>query len=411
MITMRPAISLIAFLCATTAVLAQEARWRSTLGPVERSGHYLVLLSPEVVGRSQPSLNDIRIMAPDSTLVPTLLRTETAHLSEAQAVAFTVLRNEQVGNYTVVEFEVPAGTLMDGLELGIRNAEVRKSARITGSDDRQHWFMVKDEGLALSGSGPARSLRWLDLPLSDHRYYRIALNDSLTAPVQVLSVGHTVQARSEGRYVSAGAIRWDRREEKGRTVLRIYGDHPLLIDRIQYATADTTPFIRQARMYTQRSEWRTEKRRRKVLETRHEDFGGRTLASYQRRVLEGPGVAVDTLFMVVENGDDRPISITDLEVLQLERSMHVRLEGGTTYALATGDPFATAPRFDIAHFRDSLPTPIDTLRLQALVAISPSSDAPQPFDLSGIWLWVAILVIGGGAAFGAVRVLRKAPGE
>jgi hypothetical protein len=35
----------------------------------------------------------------------------------------------------------------------------------------------------------------MDLPLSDHRYYRIELNDSLTAPVQVLGVGHTVQAR------------------------------------------------------------------------------------------------------------------------------------------------------------------------------------------------------------------------
>lgn len=406
---MRPAISLIAFLLAATAVLAQEAAWRSTIGPVERSGHYLVLLSPEVVGRSQPSLNDIRIMAPDSTLLPTLMRTETARLSEAQGVSFTVLRNEQIGKRTVVEFEVPAGTLMDGLELGIRNAEVRKTARITGSDDREHWFMVKDEGLSFTGSGPARSLRWLDLPLSDHRYYRIALNDSLTAPVQVLSVGHTVQARSEGRYVSAGNVHWDRSEEKGRTVLRIYGDHPLLIDRILYATADTTPFIRQARMYTQRSEWRTEKRRRKALVTRREDFGGHTLASYQRRVLDGPGLAVDTLYLVVENGDDRPLSITNLEALQLERCMHVRLEAGVRYILTTGDQLAVAPRFDIAHFRDSLPTPIDTLRIGALLPISPASDTPPPFDLSSIWLWVAILVIGGGAAYGAVRVLRKAP--
>jgi len=411
MIAMRLSISLIAILFAAMAVLAQDARWHSTIGPVERSGHYVILLSPEVVGRSQPSLNDVRILTPDSALVPTLMRTETARMNDATAVSFTVLRNDAVGKQTIVEFEVPAGTLMDGLELGIRNAEVRKTARITGSDDRENWFMVKDEGLALSGTGPARSLRWLDLPLSDHRYYRIALNDSLTAPVQVLSVGHTVQARTEGRYVSAGNIRWDRNEEKGRSVFRIYADHPLLIDRIQYTTADTTPYMRQARLYTQRSEWRTERRRRKVLDTRREDFGSRTLASYQRRVLEGPRVAVDTLYLVVENGDDRPLAITGLETLQLERSMHVRLESGVTYSLTTGDPLATTPRFDIGHFRDSLPLPIDTLRLQGLEAIAPSTVGPKPFDLSSIWLWVAILVIGGGAAFGAVRVLRKTTSE
>src|SRR6186713_54850 len=202
--------SLFLALVGMLSASAQHPHWHTTIGPVARTGQHLVLLPPEVVGRSQTSLHDIRILASDSTLVPYLARTEAPHMSEVRAVPFTMLRNERVGNRTVVEFEVPTGTLMDGFELGIRNAQVSKSARITGSDDRAHWFMVKDEGLALSGGGPARGLRWLDLPLSDHRYYRIELNDSLTAPVQVLGVGHTVHARSEGRYVSAGTVRWDR---------------------------------------------------------------------------------------------------------------------------------------------------------------------------------------------------------
>ena len=65
--------------CALTAALsasAQHPHWRTTIGPVERNGHHLILLSPEVVARSQASLNDIRLLAPDSTLVPYLTRTE-----------------------------------------------------------------------------------------------------------------------------------------------------------------------------------------------------------------------------------------------------------------------------------------------------------------------------------------------
>jgi hypothetical protein len=136
---------------------AQQPQWSTTLGPVQRSGHHLIVLSPEVVACSQASLNDMRLLAPDSTFVPYLTRTEAERVSEARAVPYSILRNERVGKRTVVEFEVPAGTLMDGFELGIRNAQVNKSARITGSDDRTHWFMVKDEGLALgSGDGAAR---------------------------------------------------------------------------------------------------------------------------------------------------------------------------------------------------------------------------------------------------------------
>ena len=389
---------------------AQQPEWSTTLGPVQRSGHHLIVLSPEVVACSQPSLHDLRILAPDSSLVPYIARTEAAQLSEAHDVPYTILRNEREGQRTVVEFEVPAGTLMEGFELGIRNAQVSKSARITGSDDRSHWFMVKDQSLSLGGDGAARTLRWMDLPLSDHRYYRIELNDSLTAPVQVLGVGHSVQARSEGRYVSAGALRWDRREEKGRTVLRLYGDHPLLIDRIHFTTADTMPFRRRAELSTVHRRWETVRRKRKELRTHRESFGTSTLASYQRAVIEGPHVAVDTLYLEVENGDDRPLGISALEVLQLERSLIAPLSAGLTYTLSTGDPQASAPQFDIAHFRDSLPAPLDTLSIGPLVARPSEAPADAPFDLDSLWLWVAMAVVGGAAAWGAVRVLRSPGG-
>ncbi|MBL0036316.1 MAG: hypothetical protein IPP26_11305 [Flavobacteriales bacterium] len=94
-------------------------------------------------------------------------------------------------------------------------------------------------------------------------------------------------------------------------------------------------------------------------------------------------------------------------MLQLQRSLIAPLTAGITYALTTGDPQANAPHFDIAHFRDSLPAPIDTLTLAALSAIPTPVSAEKPFDPSTLWLWIAILVVGGLSAFGAVRALRK----
>ena len=398
----------IALLWAVSA-LAQHAQWSTTLPPIEQSGLHAIRLSPEVVGRSRPGLQDIRLMASDSTLVPFLIRTEAESIGEARAVPFTVLRNERVGRRTVVEFEVPAGTLVDGIELGIRNAQVDKSARITGSDDRLHWYMVKDQGLTLSGNASARSLRWLDLPLSDHRYYRIELNDSLTPPVQVLSVGHSIQARSEGHYVSAGKVRWDRHEEDGHTLFRIYGEHPLVIDRVHYTTSDTMPYRRLAELYTMRSEWRTERRQRKVLHRWREDLGTGTLASYQRSMLQGPGTAVDTLFIEVRNGDDRPLVITALEVLQRERMLVAPLGAGETYTLTTGDANARSPEFDMAFFGDSLPPAVATLDLPSLDPVVVSMPADKPFDLSMAWVWIAMVIVGGLSAIAAIKALRQGP--
>jgi len=397
--------SLVAPLLLGTLLHAQRPAWRSSLGPVERSGLYAVRLSPEVVGRSLPSLDDVRIVAPDTTLVPFVARSAPAQLSEVRSVSFAMLRNERVGRRTVVEFEVPAGTLVDGFSLSIRNAEVAKSARITGSDDRRHWYMVKDEHLSLSGDGDARSLRWMDLPLSDHRYYRIELNDSLTAPVQVLSVGHAVQARREGRYDPITTARWDRIEEKGRTVIRITADHPLVVDRLHMTVADTMAWRRSWTLYTHRQEER-QVRRRTELHRWTEELGSGTLASYERAAIPGPGRTVDTLFLAIGNGDDRPLHITGIEALQLDRVLFTNLEAGVPYTLTTGDPAAMPPRFDLTHFQDSLPVPVDTLIVGGLTAIERVT-SEEPFDVSHAWVWAAIVVVGGAAAWGALRAMRR----
>ncbi len=404
---MLPRASLLAALLLGAALHAQQPAWRASLGPVERSGLYVVRLTPEVVGRSKPTLDDVRIVAPDTALVPYVARIAHAQLSRAVTVPFAMLRNERVGRSTVVELEVPAGTLVDGLSLNIRNAEVAKSARITGSDDRRRWYMVKDEHLGLSGGGDTRSLRWLDLPLSDHRYYRIELNDSLTAPVQVLSVGHTLQARSEGRYEPITTARWDRVDEDGRTLIRITADHPLVVDRVHFEVADTTPWRRSWTLSTTRQEQR-KVRRRTELHRWTEELGNGTIASYGRPVIPGPGKAVDTLFLTIENGDDRPLRITVIEALQLERVLLTNLEAGIPYVLTTGDPAAMPPRFDLAHFQDSLPAPEDTLMVGSLTA-APRTAAGKPFDVARAWVWAAMLGVGAAAAWGALRAMRRTP--
>jgi hypothetical protein len=105
------------------------------------------------------------------------------------------------------------------------------------------------------------------------------------------------------------------------------------------------PYQRQAELATIASQLahRTPQQR-KVLRTEREVFSAYALASYQRTVIEGPRVAIDTLYLEVQNGDDRPLAITSLEALQLQRSLIAPLSAGITYTLTTGDPQANAPR-------------------------------------------------------------------
>ncbi|MFN6114837.1 MAG: hypothetical protein ACK46C_03055, partial [Flavobacteriales bacterium] len=107
------------------------------------------------------------------------------------------------------------------------------------------------------------------------------------------------------------------------------------------------------------------------------------------------------------NGDDRPLSITSLDVLQRQRTLLAPLSTGQTYTLTTGDAEAQAPQFDMAYFSDSLPPIVATLELPALIRTAPDAPAEEPFDLSSAWVWIAIVVVGGLSAFAAVKALRQ----
>jgi hypothetical protein len=169
------------------------------------------------------------------------------------------------------------------------------------------------------------------------------------------------------------------------------------------------PYRRQAELYTMRSEWRTERRKRKVLHRWREDLGTAVLASDQRTILQGPGLAVDTLYIAVRNGDDRPLSITTLDALQRQRTLLAPFGPSITYTLTTGDPEAARPQFDMAYFSDSLPPIVATLELPPLIPVAVITSEEAPFDLSNAWVWIAMVVVGGLSAFAAVRALRNGP--
>ncbi len=399
-------ISSLCGLCAALLLHAQP-QWSAPIAPVERDGYYSILLSPEVVGRSREDLADLRLLDAAGKEVAYLIEREPAVYEHTWMRSYKLLRNERVKRSTVIEMETDSTGTVDELLVRVRNARVSKHARITGSDDRTDWYMIQDDRLAVGeGDGATSVLRFVDLPLSDYRYYRIVLDDSLSAPVQVLDLGHSARVRSEGRYTPIQGLSFTRREDRSSTRIALFAQSPFSAERLVFDIRSEVPF-RRAAHFSKRTSYTTRERKRDVVRTTEEPLGDFTLTRTSRGRVAAPGAITDTLFITIENGNDRPLDITGIHAFQLEQRMVAKLEAGVPYTMTTADPKATMPRYDIAHFRDSLPETLGTLVVPAMSARPVTPKADQDPGPSMNWVWAAIIGLGAVIAFSALRLLRK----
>ena len=397
---------LLGALCAQL-LLAQTSRWEAAVPLVDKAGPYRIVLTPEFVGCSRLELEDVRLTDSTGEEVPYVVDVAMRYKTKGEFHDFVITRNEVVGKRTLLELERPdAGILVDHISLRLRNAEVAKTVEITGSDDGSNWYVIKNDRLRLvHGIQFANITQEIVLPPTDYRHYRIALNDSSSAPIRVLGAQWFSQARSYGEYSTAQGVRWTQRDSVNTT--RIHISHAFMhpIDRIQFAVSDTQAFRRACEMTT----WRTitSGRGRK----KHSWHGTETLASFFISSEDGPtvdlpGVRATTFDLVFDNGDNRPLHFIDVRFLQLERTIMANLQPGMHYTLTTGDPMKVAPRYDMAHFRNELPEPIAKL-VPEMVEMRPATPAPRPlFDPSRWWVWALIITLILGIGLMAFRMLR-----
>jgi hypothetical protein len=120
-----------------------------------------------------------------------------------------------------------------------------------------------------------------------------------------------------------------------------------------------------------------------------------------------PALRLDTFDIVIDNGDDRTVHISDVMFLQLQRTLTAELQPGMRYRLTTGDRKKSAPEYDIVHFKDKLPEPIATIEHGPLIALAAPPQAGPSIAPSRWWIWAGLVAVLGIVGFMAVRMLRE----
>ena len=381
--------------CALLAqgnLFAQTYVGEASLPPVTVDGFYRIRLTPDVVSCLTPGFANVRITDQSGKEVPYLLDEESPVFSTTSFKEYKMDQAVRPGCCTELVLYNPGQASINNISLQIRNAETVKDASLLGSDDQKQWYALK-ERFSLSqidNRETTSEVRILDFPLSNYGFYKLIINDSTTAPLNILTAGYYDVSTVTGRYTEIPKLEFAVTENsvEKQTVVNITLDTTGLFDLMDLQLKGPAFYHRRAELYVRR--WIVEKRKDSV-ETMDwvESFD---LTSRQASSVRLNSIRASNLVLVIDNGDNPTLEVQAVRLYQLNRYLVAWLSKDGAYKVNIGKEDLRAPTYDIGYFRDSIPSDPPQLAAAGLL-LAGKTPVAESFTLftSRNFIWVAIV--------------------
>lgn len=358
--------------------------YQAALDSVPGTAFYKIPLPVELVAKCRLGLEDLRIAGSKGEFIPYVIRTEKAVRESANFSPFPIVSNSSRDSST--EIVIRNGTLapLSSIYLVIRNASAKRSCTLGGSDDSQHWYVIR-EYIPLEQEANDQSDRYVQairFPTSNYRNFRITLHDKGQLPLNILQAGIYTTDQVDGKYqdIPEPAIEQKDSSNKHSYITLLYKE-PYRIDKLTLVTDGPALYKRQISIYNEGDHTQPLVAGAQI-DPAHAQFGL-------------PPVRTSRLVIDIYNGDNPPLHLRQAVSAQLEQYLLAYLQSGAGYRLLAGNSQAAAPDYDLQYFTDSLTQDPSALRVGLLEPTGKANkdSAAIVNGHSGILLWSTIAII------------------
>jgi hypothetical protein len=389
--------------------LSQDFVAEAYLGKPEETGFYKFEIFPSNSSWLTQEFANLRILDPSGQHVPYIIEEDSEYITQ-EFVEYKTSRTVYPGRSTNLIIENPDDKPIQNVHIRIRNADTYKTAVLSGSDNNQDWYALKDRFYLDPVRNPQNvsELRVLDFPLSNYRYYRLVVNDSASAPLHIVSVGFykTVQKRRAYWPLPPASIARKDSTRLKQTFIWVELDTSHWVDRIKIGAKGSPFFLRLARLYEihhMKDKRGTSKKMLNLLDQFE-------LSNERGTAIDIKGTKGSRFLLVVDNLDNPVLPEIHIELLQLRRIGIAWLEKDKEYRLAAGNLKIDAPSYDLPKFKSKLPVNMLSLTPLPLHA-TPAKSTGEPGD--NLWnrkslVWIAIVGVILLLGILSARMIREA---
>ncbi len=191
---MKIKISFLLSIIWSLTIQAQGFNYEADLSPIVSSGYYKIELTPEVLGKTNSNLSDLRIYDLTGIEQPYLIDQESSSATIGAFEEYEIIERVEgtSDSSSFLIFVNSSGKPIDNLSFVVQNTAVRKTAILSGSNDRKNWYVIRNNYFlkSMHNSNGTTFTKRLDFPLSDYSFFKLEVKDNVKEPINMLKIGY-----------------------------------------------------------------------------------------------------------------------------------------------------------------------------------------------------------------------------
>lgn len=398
---------LICLLCSSLAY-GQEFTYEATLDPVTESAYYKIALSPMLLGKLRTDHSDLRIYDNDGIEQPYLLRQEIAISSTSLFKEYEILeKNYKEDAISYLTFHNPEKNAIDNVSFIVKNTDVQKRARLSGSDDQKNWYVIKDNYLlhAMHSTDSTSELKILNFPLSDYAYFRLEINDNWKLPINILKVGYYDTEKIKGAFTLFDYPIASQKDSLKTSYIKLVLPELMYLEKLKFEVSGADYYSRYTNVFSKQERIN----RKKKKEVYFESIGTFDLNSNSRNEIIIKRLSTQELYVKIYNKDNQPLTIENVTGSYLNKYVVVKLKPQGSYTFKFGNQELKLPDYDLTAFADKIPYDISKINHKDIIRIKPIEDLYKEASVldNPYFIWSIIGVVGIVLGLVSIRMIKE----
>ncbi len=369
---------------------------------------HTVELNQDIFGKMRNDLSDIRIYGitnnGDTTEVPYLLNVLATEEKEKK-VGFGMLNFSKNQDGYFYTFQIDNADVINQISLNFHKSNFDWRVKLEGSQNQKEWFTILDDYRILDIHSGDTKFNFTNLNFPDSRYafYRLFVVSKADPKFESASISS--QQIEKGKVTAYPISVIDKSKKESKTsVYELALKEAARINSISITVKSDFEFYRPITISELTDSIQTET----GIKYTYQTLASGTLNSFETNTFSFPAVTTARMKLQIENGDNQPLDIGSITANGFVHELVARFtENEADYYMVYGNLNAREPRYDIARFRDSIPSDLSALNLGNATLIS-KKDQKKSLTLfeNQRWLWAVLIVVIGLLGWFSLKMMR-----
>ena len=410
-------IALVCFsILSVWQIKGQEFDWQASVLGVNTDGFNRILLSPEIISKLKDDYSDIRLFDASNKEIPYIFESEQPIQYQDYFVEYKIIEKTEQTDwpyYTRLVIHNPKKTEITNIQLIIRNSDVSKSLKLSGSDDNKSWYSIKDgyRFHSMYSDESTSVIKIIDFPVSNYEYYEVLIDDWKNNPINIVKAGYFNTSVEKGKYSSTAKSEISQLELKKerQSLVKIVFPEKTRINKITFNIQGPDFYYREAEIQVRDSLLN----KRKQYELNFHTLLSVVISSNSTNTWYFDELYTDVIYLRINNFDDEPIIIQSVEAEQLNHYLVSKLEKSKNYTLKFGNRDLSVANYDLKYFKEKIPKTIPLLKTVDIKWLKADIVKKDGFVMDKRFIWAAIILVAIFLVYMIAKMLKdmKTPKE